>query len=117
MSIQLSGAEIGEIVEVAASVFSVFLMLAVGWFVYLMVRPPKHVREQRRRDRAGREEQPGEIDEMWRLMDRMDSRLEVLERAVSAEERAPLIARRRQAEDEDRLLSPAGEGRESGGTK
>jgi hypothetical protein len=116
MSIHINGAEIGEIVEVAATVFSVLLTLVVGWFVYLMVRPPKHVREQRRSEREDRDERPGELEEMWRLVDRMDSRLEVLERALAAEERTPL-ARDPRAEREDRLLSPAGEGRESGGTK
>jgi hypothetical protein len=116
MSIQVSGAEIGEIVELVSIIGSVLLTLVVGWFVYLMVRPPRHVREQRRRDREDRGERPGELDEMWRLMDRMDSRLEVLERAVSAEERTP-IARRPRSEHEDRLLSPAGESRISGGTK
>jgi hypothetical protein len=116
MSIQIVGAEIGDIVEVAATVGSILLTLVVCWFVYLMVRPPRHVREQRRGDREDRAERPGELDEMWRLMDRMDSRLEVLERALAAEERTP-IARRPGAEREDRLLSPAQEGRESGGTK
>ena len=115
MSIQINGAEIGEIVAIATTVGSILATLIAGLIVYLLVRPPKHVRAQRLKDR---EERPGELDEMWRLMDRMDSRLEVLERAVSAEERAPRIARRPAADDyEDRLLSPAGEGRESGGTK
>lgn len=116
MSIQLNGAEFGEIIELASIIGSALLTLVVCWFVYLMVRPPKNVREQRRREREDRDERPGELEEMWRLMDRMDSRLEVLERAVSAEERAP-IARRTRSEHEDRLLSPAEEGRISGGTK
>jgi hypothetical protein len=114
MSIQLNGAEIGEIVGIAASVFSILLMLVCGWFVYLMVRPPRHVREQRRRDR---EERPGELEEMWRLMDRLDSRLEVLERAMVEAERPERIFHRQRRDEEDRLLSPAEEGRESGGTK
>ena len=115
MSIHINGTDIGEIVGIATTVGSIVATLIAGLIVYLLVRPPRHVRERRARDR---EERPGELEEMWRLMDRMDSRLEVLERAVVAEERSPRIARRPAADEyEDRLLSPAGEGRESGGTK
>lgn len=114
MTISISPADFRDIIDVASIVGSVVATTLAVWIVYLIVRPSRRVRDQRRRER---EERPGELEEMWRLMDRMDARLEVLERAVSAEERAPLAAPRRHAEEEDRLLSPAGEGRESGGTK
>ncbi|HYJ53546.1 MAG TPA: hypothetical protein VEW04_10290 [Allosphingosinicella sp.] len=111
MSIHINGADFRDIIDVASIVGSIVATTLVVWIVYMMVRPSRRVREQRRRDR---EERPGELEEMWRLMDRMDSRLEVLERAVSAEERTP-IARRPRREHEDRLLSPADGGRDPGG--
>jgi len=112
MSIQISPADFRDIVDVASIVGSVVATMLAVWIVYLIVRPSRRAREEQRLER---DERPGELDEMWRIMDRMDDRLEVLERALAAEERAPQITRRRKADDEDRLLSPADGGRDAGG--
>ena len=91
MTIQLNGAEIGEALEIASIVGSIVAMLVVGLLVYLMVRPPRHVRQARRQARHA---EPAELDdvsaaELLRLMERMESRLEVLERAVGHDQADP----------------------------
>jgi len=113
-TISISPADFRDIVDVASIVASVVATMIAVWVVYLMVRPSRRVREERRRER---EERPGELEEMWRVMDRMESRLEVLERAVAADDPAPRITRPARDARDDRLLSPAGDGRESGGMK
>ena len=72
-------------------------MLIVGLLVYLMVRPPRHVRERRRAEKRGEiraETDPAEAEQLWRLVDRMESRLEVLERALADQVERPAIGRR-----------------------
>ncbi len=100
MTVSISPADVAGIVQVAATVFSILLMLVVGWLVYLMVRPS-------RRDRAARkvrEADPAEAEQLWRIVDLMERRLEVLERALSA--------RLEDRRERDFLL--ADEGRDSG---
>jgi hypothetical protein len=111
-TISISPADIRDIIDVGSIVGSIVATTLAVWIVYLMVRPSRRVREQRRRDS---EESFADTEEMWAIIDRMESRLEVLERVVAAEERSPRIARRPKAEDEDRLLSPADGGRDAGG--
>ena len=79
MTLSGNGNDIAQIVQVAATVFSVLLMLVVGWFVYLMVRPSRKERE-RRRDRSA---DPAEAEEMWRIVDLMERRLAMLERTLA----------------------------------
>ena len=98
MTVSLNGNDIAEIVQVAATVFSILLMIVCGWFVYLMVRPSR-----RARDKA-RQADPAEAEELWRIVDLMERRLEALERAL-----ADKVEDRRQ---QDFLL--ADEGRDSG---
>ena len=99
MTLSINGSDIAQIVQVAASVFSILLMLVVGWFVYLMVRPSRKGRE-----RPAREVDPAEAEEMWRIVDLMERRLSVLERA--------LAERVEDRSERDFLL--ADEGRDSG---
>jgi hypothetical protein len=100
MTLSISPNDVAEIVQVAATVFSILLTLVVGWFVYLMVRPSKKERERRRL----READPAEAEELWRIVDLMERRLEVLERA--------LADRLEDRGEQDFLL--ADEGRDSG---
>jgi type II secretory pathway component PulJ len=98
MTVSISPSDVAGIVQVAATVFSILLMLVVGWFVYLMVRPSR-----RKRDKA-READPAEAEEMWRIVDLMERRLALLERS--------LADRRDDRRERDFLL--ADEGRDSG---
>lgn len=78
MTFSVDGNDIVGIVQVAATVFSLLLMIVCGWFVYLMVRPSR-----RARDKA-RETDPAEAEQLWRIVDLMERRLEALERALAA---------------------------------
>jgi large-conductance mechanosensitive channel len=100
MTLSISPGDAAEIVSVAATVFSILLMLIIGWFVYLMVRPSRKERERRR----AREADPAEAEELWRIVDLMERRLALLERA--------LAGRLEDQRKTDFLL--ADEGRESG---
>lgn len=81
MTLQINGTDVAEMMAVVSIVGSIVATLVIGLLVYLMVRPSRHARQA---------PPPAEIDEqtaaeMLRIMDRMEARLEVLERAVSTE--------------------------------
>lgn len=104
MTLSIDGTNVGEIVEIATLVGSIVTMLVIGLLVYLMVRPPKHVRERRRAEKRGEIRtglDPAEAEQLWRLVDRMESRLEVLERALADQVERPAIGRRDYAPVED----------------
>ena len=94
------GNDVVHIVQVATSVFSILLMLVCGWFVYLVVRPSRRDREKGQR----RDTNPGEAEELWRIVDLMERRLEALERALDDRSEGP--------RERDFLL--ADQGRDSG---
>ena len=96
MTVQLDGAEVMQAIEIAAAVGGIVLMLVVGLVFYLLVRPPRHVRKAR-----PAEPDAIQVEEMLGLLDRMEQRLEVLERAVGDEMRC-----------DERILE-AGEGPEN----
>ncbi|WP_114951843.1 hypothetical protein [Sphingosinicella terrae] len=96
MTLQIDGVDMIGAIEIAAWVGSIVAMLIVGLVVYLMVRPPRRARE-----RPMREPEPQDVEEMMRLLDRIEQRLEVLERAVETEPAG------------DRTLEKAGESREA----
>ena len=93
MTLEIDGVDVGAALEIAGVVGGIIAMLVIGLLIYLLVRPPRHVRDSRR--------QPVEMDEseaaqLIDLMERMESRLEVLERALgddraSAEPAAPKL--------------------------
>jgi hypothetical protein len=101
MSISVSGADIGHIVETAATVGSILATLIAAFIVYLMVRPSR---------RPVREAESAEAEELWRIVDLMDRRLEVLERALADQLDRP----RRAADREQATFAPAEQGRDSG---
>ena len=107
MTVSINGSDIGQIVEIAATVGSIVATLVVGFIIYLMVRPSRKERDRRRMERQA---DPRESEEMRLLMDRMESRLAVLERALADQIERP----RKAADAEDRLFAPAQHGRETG---
>lgn len=107
MTLSVDGNDIGQIIEIAATVGSIVAALVIGFIVYLMVRPSK---AERARRKALPPADPRESEEMWRVMDRMEGRLEVLERALADQIERP----RPRADEEDRLFAPADQGRDSG---
>ena len=101
MSISIDGTDVGAIVEVASIVGGIIGTLIICLIVYLLVRPPRHVRLRRKAERRGElrsERDEAEAEELWRLADRMESRLEVLERALADEIDRPALGRRRDTE-------------------
>jgi hypothetical protein len=116
MTLSIDGTEIGQIVEIASIVGSILGILIVSLIVYLMIRPPRHVRERRKAGRRGEigvpEHEEPEAEDLRRVADRMEARLEVLERALADQIERPAIGRR----DEEELqptFAPV-EGRDSG---
>ncbi|WP_129791117.1 hypothetical protein [Sphingosinicella sp. CPCC 101087] len=88
MTLQIDGVDVMNAIEIAAWIGSIVAMLVIGLIVWVMVRPP-------RRERVRPAEPDGlDAEEMMRLLDRMEQRLEVLERAVAVE-----------AREEDRMLT------------
>ena len=82
MTISVNGNEISNAIEIAIAVGGLVSLLIVGLLFYLLVRPPR-----RRRVEARPELDAVEAEEMLALIDRMERRLEVLERALPAEDR------------------------------
>jgi len=115
MTLSINGNDLSEIIQVAAVVGSIVAMLLAGLIVYLIVRPPRHVRQRRKAERRGEigpEMEPGETQQLWRLVDRMELRLEVLERALADQVDRPAIG----ASRKERILTPV-EDRDSGRTE
>lgn len=79
MTVEVDGVNVIELVEILSVVGGIIGMLVIGLLVYLLVRPPKHVRQARRPV----ELEESEAEALMGLMDRMESRLEVLERALA----------------------------------
>jgi len=98
---------LGDVLEVVTIVGSIFAVLVSALVIYVLVRPSRRKREAERpeADGIGREE-------MLALMDRMESRLETLERLVARDDAPARIAPRGEHE-----ISKAVEDRESGRTK
>jgi hypothetical protein len=107
MTFSVNGNDIAQIIQVAATVGSIVAAFVVSFIVYLMIRPPRHLRG--RRGKAP-EADPAEAEEMWRIVDLMERRLEMLERALAGQLERP----QRRVEDEPRIFAPAGDGRDSG---
>jgi hypothetical protein len=112
MTFSINGSDISDIIQVASAVGTALSVVIVGLIVYLMVRPSRQARLRRKAERHGliaREADPADDEDLWRTVDRMESRLEVLERALADEvDRAAIGAGRT-----ERTLAPA-QDRESG---
>jgi large-conductance mechanosensitive channel len=80
MTVSINGAEFAEVIAAASVVGSIVAFLIASFVIYLLVRPPR-----RRRIEVEREAEAIDAGEMLALMERMERRLEVLERAVGDE--------------------------------
>jgi hypothetical protein len=92
MTLSINGNDIGQAIELAIVVGTIVMMVIGAFLVWLMVRPPRHVREERRQRAARpaqREIDAATAEEMLRLIERMEERLSVLERAVSDVNESP----------------------------
>lgn len=107
MTVSLSAGDVRDIVEVATVVGSIVAFLVSALVIYFVVRPSR-----RRRTAARPEADALDREEMLDLMDRMERRLETLERLVARDDEPARIAPRG-----DREISRAVEDRELGRTK
>ncbi len=111
MTVQLNGEDISAAIEGLAWAGTIVGLLVAALIFYLLVRPPRHVRQSRKAERKGqppREIDQADAEDLARLVDRMEGRLEVLERALA--DQHPVIGRR----GDERVLTPADHGRDSG---
>ena len=92
MTVRLTPADVAGIVEGAAAAGMVVAALVAVLAVYLLVRPP-------RRRRQPAEEEAIEGEELRALVDRMERRLAVLERAIADGDSAAPRPRREQLID------------------
>lgn len=81
MTLRIDGVDVMSAIEIASVVGGIVAMLVIGLIVYLMVRPVRHREAPPRRDDAI------DAEEMLRLMEVMERRLELLERAVADQRR------------------------------
>ena len=79
MTIRMDEAEVIAAV-IGSGIFGLAVLVTIGWLIYLLVRPS---RRRRRRERQAAELTESDAEQMLRLMERMDQRLEVLERVVA----------------------------------
>jgi anti-sigma-K factor RskA len=109
MTMHVDGVDIMAAVHVARIVGSIVTMLVVGVLILWAVRPPRRVRDRR----EAAESDAADNEALWRIVDRMEERLEVLERALADQVELPPVRGRR----EERIFAPADEGRDSGRTE
>jgi hypothetical protein len=116
MTFSVNGNDLSQALEIAAYVGSIITMLIAALLVYLIVRPPRHVRMARKYGVVKAEPDPVEAEELWHLVERMEARLDVLERAmadqIDHEQRPALRAARH--EDIEETFEPADQGRDTG---
>jgi hypothetical protein len=109
MTLQVNGDDIMAVVHVARIVGSIVTVLVVGLLIWWAVRPSRRARDRR----EAIESDAADNEALWRIVDRMEERLEVLERALADQVEAPRARGPRQ----DEIFAPADEGRDSGRTK
>jgi membrane protein implicated in regulation of membrane protease activity len=103
----VNGTDVMLALHVVRIVGSIVMLAIVGVLIAWAVRPS-------RRARGRRQDQQDAVDneDLWRVVDRMEERLEVLERALADQVEQP----RRHAPRQDEVFAPADEGRDSGRT-
>jgi cbb3-type cytochrome oxidase subunit 3 len=106
-TVQVNGDDIMAVIHVARIVGSIVMMLVVGLLIWWAVRPSRRVR------RDAIESDAADNETMWRIVDRMEERLEVLERALADQVEQP----RARAPRREEIFAPADEGRDSGRTE
>jgi hypothetical protein len=103
-SVQVNGDDIMAVIHVARIVGSIVTMLVIGLVILWAVRSPRRARH----DAIDSDADGNEA--MWRMVDRMEERLEVLERALADQVDPPRMREPRREE----IFAPADEGRDSG---
>ena len=83
MTLSIDGTDIGTAIQVASIVGTILALLIGALVLYLLVRPPRKSRDRRPDAEAL------DAEEVMQVLDRMEQRLAVLERALPREERAP----------------------------
>lgn len=89
MTLSINGNDIGQAIEIAIAVGGIVAMLVAGLVFYLLVRPPRKAKIP---GAAPRRDDLIEAEEVLAVLDRMEQRLAVLERAVVADEAPRRIA-------------------------
>lgn len=105
-SVQVNGAEIFAVIHVVRIVVSILTIVALGLLIWWAMRPSRRARDRDEEIDAG----PADDEDLWRVVDRMEERLEVLERALADQVDSPRV----KAPRRDRTYAPADEGRDSG---
>ena len=109
MSIQVNGDDFMMAIHVVRIVGTIVTLVVMGLLIAWAVRPSRRNRDRR----EAVESDAADNEAMWRVVDRMEERLEVLERALADQvDRPPVRAPRR-----EEIFAPVDEGRDSGRTK
>ncbi|MBV9883149.1 MAG: CcoQ/FixQ family Cbb3-type cytochrome c oxidase assembly chaperone [Sphingomonadaceae bacterium] len=105
MTMQIDGNAIMEAIQIARIVGTVVMVVLVALVIAWAVRPSRRIRETREMmDEAGDQEA------LWGAVERMEERLEVLERAMADQVERPQV----RSAHRDRILAPAEDSRDSG---
>ena len=110
MSIQVNGDDFMMAIHVVRTVGTIVSLVVMGLLIAWAIRPSRRNRDRRR---EAVESDAADNEAMWRVVDRMEERLEVLERALADQVDRPTVRPSRREE----IFAPAGEGRDSGRTK
>ena len=108
-TVHVNGDEIMAVIHVVKIVGSIVTMLVIGLLLAWAIRKPRNARD----DRAAHGGDAADDEALWRVVDRMEERLEVLERAMADQVEPPRMSARRR----DEIFAPAEEGRNSGRTE
>jgi|SRR4051794_14536245 hypothetical protein len=108
MTLQVNGADVLEVIHVARIVGGIVFMLVIGLVIAWAIRPSRRSRDRRESVEAD----AADNEALWRMVDHMEERLEVLERALSDQVERPRARGPRQ----DEIFASAEEGRDSGRT-
>jgi hypothetical protein len=106
MTMHVDGMDVLAAIHVVRIVASIVMMLVVGLLILWAVRPSRRVRDRR----EAIESDAADNEALWRTVDRMEERLEVLERALADQVEPPRVRR----PDREEIFAPADEGRDSG---
>jgi len=108
-TVHVNGAEIMAVIHVVKIVGTIVTMLVICLVVAWAIRKPRNACD----DREANGGDAADDEALWRVVDRMEERLEVLERALADQVEQPRVRAPRHEE----IFAPADEGRDSGRTE